>query len=187
MLKVGIIFAEGCEEGETLTIVDILRRAELPCEIVGLNQIEVTGSHAITIRCDCLLTEDVADYDLVILPGGYGGAKEMCSNPLLQNILKQRNQEGKKIAAICAAPLALSEAGILSGRTFTCYPTVADKIQQGTFKNEIVVIDNNLITSQGPATAYAFAYTLVDVLGGDSGTVKKRMAYFDAFQDKEGQ
>lgn len=187
MKKAAVIFANGCEEGEALTIVDIFRRAELTCDMVGLDSLEITGGHDITMRTDKILSEDLKEYDMVVLPGGYGGADAMAHSELLLNCLREMNEAGKFVTAICAAPIVLEAAGILEGRTFTCYPSTAMKISHGTRKDDKVVIDGNLITSQGPATAYAFAYKLVDALGSDSLTVKKRMAYFNAFDVKEDE
>jgi 4-methyl-5(b-hydroxyethyl)-thiazole monophosphate biosynthesis len=187
MKKAAVIFAQGCEEGEALTIVDILRRAELKCDMVGLDSREITGAHDVTMRTDKVLTEDAEDYDMIVLPGGYGGTDAMAASELLKTVLKNMNEKGKYIAAMCAAPIALDAAGLLEGKTFTCYPGTADKIHSGTRTDDKVVVDGNLITSQGPATAYAFAYRLADVLGADSLTVKKRMAYFNAFDVQEDE
>lgn len=87
----------------------------------------------------------------------------------------------------CAAPIALEQAGILENRNYTAYVGYQDIIKVGNFKEDIVVVDKNLVTSRGPATAYEFAYALVDVLGGDSIAVKKRMVYTNAFDVEEGK
>ena len=187
MTKAAVIFADGCEEGEALTIVDIFRRAEIQCDMVGLGSDEITGAHDIVMRTDKILNEDLKDYDMVILPGGYGGAAAMRDCGELIGYLQEMNQAGKKIAAICAAPIALERAGLLDGKKFTCYPSTGETIHSGTRLNDKIVVDGNLITSQGPATAYAFAYKCVDELGGDSLTVKKRMVYFNAFDVKEDE
>lgn len=187
MTKAAVIFANGCEEGEALTIVDIFRRAELTCDMVGLDSDEITGAHDIVMKTDKVLSDDLKDYDMVILPGGYGGADNMRNSDHLIALLQEMNRAGKKIAAICAAPIVLDRAGLLEGKTFTCYPSTAEKIASGTHSDNKIVVDGNLITSQGPATAYAFAYKCVDELGGDSLTVKKRMVYFNAFDVKEDE
>jgi len=183
MKQVAVITAPGCEEGETLTIVDIMRRAELNCDMVGLGSDEITGSHGITMKTDHILDEGLTDYDMVVLPGGYGGADAMCNDPLLLSLLQKMNSQRKFIASICAAALVLEKAGLLEGRNFTCYPTTALKIHCGNRVDDKVVIDKNLITSQGPATAYAFAYKLVEILGADALAVQNRMVYFNAFTE----
>ncbi len=187
MKRTAVITAPGCEEGETLTIVDILRRAEIQCDMISLSGEETTGAHGITIRTDGILDDTIADYDMIILPGGYGGADAMRHDEKLLRILQEMNEEGKHIAVICAASLVLEEAGLLEGRRFTCYPATAEKIHQGTYNDDVIVIDNNLITSQGPATAYAFAYKLAEILGADVLKVQNRMVYFNAFDETKSE
>ena len=186
MTKVAVITAQGCEEGETLTIVDILRRAEIPCEMVGLGAQEIAGTHHIAMRCDTVFDGTLDEYDMVVLPGGYGGSDAMRDNEELVTALRLADDRGAWICAICAAPEALGRAGLLEGKRFTCYPGVKDQIENpGTWVDAPVVQDGNIITGQGPAFAYAFAYALVDVLGYDALTVQNRMIYFNAF-DVEG-
>ncbi|MCF0116315.1 MAG: DJ-1/PfpI family protein [Erysipelotrichaceae bacterium] len=185
-MKTAVIFAPGFEEGEALTIVDILRRANIPCDIAGFME-ETEGAHQIVVKSDIIVSEELNDYDMVILPGGYDGSAYMRDNALLQGILKTRNEAGKWIAAMCAAPIALETAGVLDHHKYTAYVGYDKKIKAGTYLEDKVVVDGNLVTSRGPATVYAFAYKLVDVLGGDSLTVKKRMVYFNAFDVKEDE
>ena len=184
-MKTAVIFAPGCEEGEALTIVDIFRRAEIECDMIGLDQKDITGAHQITMRCDKVLGEDLKDYDMVILPGGYEGTDAMAAHAGLKASLQEMNRQGKYIAALCAAPEVLDQAGLLEGRKFTCYPTVAEKIRSGIRTDAVIAEDGNIITGKGPALAWAFAYRLVDVLGKDSETVKNRMVYYNAFDAKE--
>lgn len=186
MKNAAVIFANGCEEGEALTIVDILRRCEIDCRMVALDDIHVTGAHGIEMICDEVLEESL-DTDVIILPGGYEGVDNMKESSLLKDILKKRNENNQLIAAICAAPAVLNEAGILEGRTWTCYPGVADQISAGTYTAEKFVIDGSLLTAKGPAMALAFAYKIADLLGADSLSVKKRMVYFNAFDVKEDE
>ena len=184
MVKVAVIVAPGCEEGETLTIVDMLRRAEIDCEMVGLEAAEVAGTHHITMRCDTVFDGSLDAYDMVVLPGGYGGSDAMRDNEALIAALQKAAAEGKWVCAICAAPEALGRAGLLEGKRFTCYPGVKGQIENaGTWVDEAVVTDGNIICGQGPAFAYAFAFELVDALGGDSQTVKNRTIYYNAFGD----
>ena len=166
MKKAAIIIASGFEEGEALTIADIIKRAHLQCDLVGYEQ-EVKGGHEIIVRCDHILNETLLDYDMVILPGGYGGAEAMKNNPTLISYLQKAN--------------------LLVDKKFTAYQGYDQKIKQGTYLNDKVVIDSNIVTSRGPATAYGFAYKLVELLGGDDLAVKKRMVYFNAFDVKEDE
>ena len=185
MNKVAVIAANGCEEGEILTIVDILRRAQIEAELVGLESSVVTGSHGIVFACDRVLAMDVCEYDMIVLPGGYGGAAAMRDSNLLQAVLAKMDTESKWVTAMCAAPIALESAGILKSHKFTAYKGYDAKIQDGEFLEDIVVVDGNLITSRAPATTYRFAYKLVEVLGADWEAVAKRMIYDHAFTWKE--
>ena len=186
MAKVALITAPGCEEGETLTIVDMLRRAEIDCDMVGLGAQEIAGTHHIAMRCDTVFDGSLDAYDMVVLPGGYGGSDAMRDSDELIAALRAADERGAWICAICAAPEALGRAGLLEGKRFTCYPGVKDQIENpGTWVDAPVVHEGKLITGQGPAFTYAFAFALVDALGGDSQTVKNRTIYYNVF-DVEG-
>lgn len=186
MKKVAVIVAPGFEEGETLTIVDILRRANISCDMVGFHEI-VEGGHHISVKCDKTLNQDVIDYDMIVLPGGYGGVDYMKNREEFISILQEMNEKNKYICAMCTAPVVLEKANLLIDKKFTAYQGYDQKIKQGYYLQDKVVIDDNIVTSRGPATAYAFAYKLVDLLGGDSLAVKKRMVYFNAFDVKEDE
>ena len=116
MKKAAVIVAPGFEEGETLTIVDILRRAQIQCDMVGFEKV-VKGGHDIEVQCDQVLNEDIIDYDMVVLPGGYGGADAMRSCNQVIDILHQMNNQGKYICAMCAAPIVLEKAGLLKDKS----------------------------------------------------------------------
>ncbi|MGT2828228.1 DJ-1 family glyoxalase III [Streptococcus hillyeri] len=185
MVKVAVLVAPGFEEGETLTIADIVRRANIECDLVGTEE-NVTGAHDITLKCDKVIDDTLSsEYDMVVLPGGRPGADNLRDNELVIKAVREMDENGKWVAAMCAAPIALEKAGILEGRDFTGYIGYGEVIKTGNFKEDIVVVDRNLVTSRGPATAYAFAYALVDVLGGDSIAVKKRMVYTNSFDVEE--
>ncbi len=186
MNKAAIIVAPGFEEGETLTIVDIIRRANLQCDIFGFDKV-VEGGHKISIQCDKVLNDEVIEYDMIILPGGYGGVDNMKNSEKVITILQEMNRKGKYICAMCAAPIVLEKANLLENKKYTAYMGYDKKIKQGYYLENKVVIDGNIVTSRGPATAYAFAYKLVDLLGEDSLAVKKRMVYFNAFDVKEDE
>ena len=182
MKKAAVMIAPGFEEGEALTIIDIIRRAQISCEAVGLTDMTVTGAHDITVRCDRVLSMDVSGFDMIVLPGGIPGATNLRDRDLLMEVIRKMNEEGRYVCAMCAAPIALERAGVLEGKSFTAYVGYDEKIQAGTFKEDEVVIDGNIVTSRGPATSYAFAYELARLLGGDDEAVKKRMLYDHAFQ-----
>ena len=180
MSKVAVMLANGFEEIEALTVVDVLRRANITCEMVGLED-KVTGSHGIQVIPDSVFEEDLSDYDLVVLPGGMPGSANLRDNEVLIDELQGLNQAGKKLAAICAAPIVLNRAGLLSDKKFTCYDGVQEQIADGSYIKETVVVDGNIITSRGPATALAFSYHLVEILGGDAESLRKGMLYQDIF------
>lgn len=187
MIKVAVIAAQGCEEGETLTIVDIFRRAEIDCDMVGLDSFEVSGTHHISFRCDAMFDGSLDAYNMVVLPGGYGGTDNMLKSADLIDALQVSDARGAWVCAMCAAPEVLGRAGLLEGKNYTCYPGVVDKVENaGEWVDAPVVHDGNIITGQGPAFAYAFAYALVDALGVDSEVVKNRMIYYNAFAVEGG-
>lgn len=180
MKKVALILADGFEEIEALTVVDVLRRAGMTCNMLGFSPF-VTGSRGIVVKADALWQGDLEAYDMVVLPGGMPGATNLRDDQLLMTALKQMQEKGKYVAAICAAPLALAKAGILKERHFTCYDGTEEQIKDGHYQKETVVHDDKLITSRGPATALAFAYDLVDTLGGDADKLREAMLYKDVF------
>ena len=180
MAKVAVILADGFEEIEALTVVDVLRRANITCHMVGF-EAQVTGSHAIQVQADRVFDGDLSDYDLIVLPGGMPGSANLRDHELLIAELQKCEQVGKKIAAICAAPIVLNRAGLLKDKEFTCYDGVQEQIADGHYRKETVVVDGQLTTSRGPATALAFAYNLVEQLGGDADALREAMLYRDVF------
>lgn len=180
MKKVALLVANGFEEGEALFVVDILRRAGLEATIVStMDSLQVTGSHQITVVADRLLDKEIESYDMIVLPGGLPGATNLRDNKQVIELVQFFNQQQKYIAAICAAPIVLQEAGVVSGKTITSYPgeKYESLFKDSIYKEDIVVVDGHLITSRGPATTLPFAYTLVDVMGGNSEILKEGMLY----------
>lgn len=183
--KVAVLIAPGFEEGETLTIVDIIRRANITCHLFGFEK-QILGAHDIEVVCDDVMNDAIIDYDMIVLPGGYGNAEALKNSDQVMHILQEMDKQGKFVCAMCAAPIALERAGVLDGRNFTAYRGYDQKIKAGNYLDDIVVRDGNLMTSRGPATVYAYSYALVDALGGDSEAVKNRMVYYNAFK-REGE
>ena len=181
MPKVAVILANGFEEIEALTVVDVLRRANITCHMVGFED-TVTGSHAIQVQADRVFDGNLSEYDMIVLPGGMPGSAHLRDNEQLITELQKFEKIGKKVAAICAAPIALNQAGLLEGRNFTCYDGVQEQIVDGHYHKETVVVDGNIITSRGSATALAFAYHLVETLGGDAKALRNGMLYTDVFE-----
>ena len=180
MPKVAVILANGFEEIEALTVVDVLRRANITCHMVGFED-TVTGSHAIQVQADRVFDGNLSEYDMIVLPGGMPGSAHLRDNEQLITELQKFEKIGKKVAAICAAPIALNRAGLLEGKNFTCYDGVQEQIADGHYRKETVVVDGQLTTSRGPATALAFAYNLVEQLGGDANGLREAMLYRDVF------
>ena len=178
MTKVAVVFADGFEEIEALSPVDVFRRAGFDCSMLGLESASVTGSHGIQVAID----GDFADYDLVVLPGGMPGSTNLRDNETLIASLQEAAKVGKYIAAICAAPIVLERAGLLEGRKFTCFPGVEEQIASGEHQTDLVVVDGNIVTSRGAGTALAFAYALVDLLGGDGQQLAHTMVYDRLFK-----
>ena len=169
MKKVATILANGFEEIEALTIVDVLRRAGIDCDLVGMEE-TVTGSHQITVEVDRLWN-------------GMPGAANLRDNPELIAALQEESRKGKIISAICAAPIVLARAGLLKDKHYTCYDGFEEEIQDGHYQKETVVKDGNLLTSRGPSTALALAYALVEQFGGDAQSLRQGMLYQDVFGD----
>jgi len=180
MKKIAVMLAEGFEEGEALMIIDILRRANFQCDGTSLKGKMVTGSHGITVEADKELGNWIEDYDMIVLPGGLPGATNLRDNPaLITNIKKFHETKGKYIGAMCAAPMVLAKAGITAGKKVTSYPAdkYRDMFKDAHYIEEMVVIDEELITSRGPATTMPFAYAIIDLLGGNSSELKDKMLY----------
>ena len=161
--------AQGCEELETVTIIDILRRGEVEVVVAGLNAEPVTASRGVRLIPDATLDEALQrEYDMVALPGGAKGAENLANDPRITNVLKQMADKGKYTVAICAGPTVLAKAGLLAGKKATSYPAMLDQLEAANAQcvEDPVVQDGHVITSRGPGTAMDFALTLVDVLQG---------------------
>ena len=182
MAKVGVIFAQGFEEIEALTPVDVLRRAGIECDMIGLTDQTVTGSHAIPVLMDKAFDGSLSDYDMIVLPGGLPGAHHLRDHEGLIAALQKEAAAGKYIAAICAAPVVLNRAGLLEGKNYTCFPGQESNIQQGHHQTDLIVVDGKIVTSRGAGTAMAFSYKLVDLLGGDGNQLAHTMVYDQLFQ-----
>lgn len=184
--RAAVLLADGFEEGESLFVIDILRRASIGCDSVSIDQEMVRGGHDIYVKADRIISKEIFDdYDMVVIPGGMPGAANLRDSELVIEWVRKFDEEKKYVAAICAGPMVLKQAGISTGRTLTSYP--ADKyrdmfadaqyIDDNAKMEQMVVTDGNLITSRGPATTFPFAYKLVEVLGGDAETLKNGMLY----------
>ena len=181
MSKIGIFMADGCEEIEGLTVVDIVRRAKFEIDTISITgKKEVTSSHNVTFLTDTTAEEaDFTSYDGIVLPGGMPGTLYLGENEIVNRVIREFAAEGKLVAAICAAPSVLGQAGILEGRNATCHPGFEDKLLGANVKFEPVVCDGNVITSRGMGTAIPFALEIVRYFLDDAAVehVKTGLVY----------
>jgi protein deglycase len=172
--KAVILLATGFEEIEAISVIDILRRAGIEIIIAGVDGTSVTGSHGITVSADKKLSDIEPDFDAVILPGGMPGALHLHNSVEVNDFIKTAHSKGALIAAICAAPaVVLAPLGILDNKIATCYP--GDQVDFGKttrYKNKTVIVDGNIITSQGVGTAIEFGLAIVEKIIGKE-TAKK--------------
>ena len=167
MPKVLIPLAQGCEELEAVTIIDLLRRAEITVVTAGLDKEPVTASRKTVLIADTDLdTALQEDYDMVVLPGGLPGADYLDQDPRIRQLLTKMANSEKFTAAICAAPKVLASAGLLKGKQATAYPGVLQTNTETEITGDAVVTAGKVITSRGPGTAMDFALTLIEKLVG---------------------
>lgn len=166
-MKALVAIANGSEEMEAVIIIDTLRRAEFEVTVAGLTAGPIEASRGVKLVADVLWDEiDPNAFDILLLPGGFGGTEAFMQHAGVQQALRDFNAAGKWVGCICAAALALNEAGILAGKKFTCYPGVEQKLPADVQPvDEIVVVDRHLITSQGPGTAFEFALKVIAECG----------------------
>lgn len=169
MDKVYVFFAEGFEEIEALTVVDMLRRVKIETVMVSVTDTKaVTGAHGIKVETDGLFTDfTYEDGKMLVLPGGMPGTNHLMAHTGLKEVLLSYHESKKYLAAICAAPSVLGENGLLSGRHATCYPGFEEKLTGAEVMPDAVVIDGTVITSRGMGTAIPFGAALVSVLAGE--------------------
>ncbi|MFV1973383.1 MAG: DJ-1 family glyoxalase III [Thiohalobacterales bacterium] len=169
MANVLVPLAQGCEELEAVTVVDLLRRAGISVVTAGLDERAVTASRGMVLVPDMTLDEALGqDFDMVVLPGGLPGADHLENDARLGVLLKQMAAAGKYTAAICAAPKVLASSGLLDGKRATAYPGVLQSASVPGLDcvDQAVVTDDRVITSRGPGTAMDFALQLIEVLAG---------------------
>lgn len=168
MKKTAILFARGYEEVEALTVVDLLRRAKIGCDIISVaGSACVTGAHSISIGADRNFSEtDFSQYDGVILPGGMPGTTNLAADARVLALLRSFAAAGKLTAAICAAPTVLAKAGLLEGKKAVCYPGMEEQLTGANVSFDPVAVDGTVITSRGLGTAIPFALSIVQYFLG---------------------
>ena len=174
MARVLVPLAQGCEELEAVTIIDLLRRANIEVITAGLDEEPVIASRGVILVPDTTLDKAVnQQFDMIALPGGLPGADNLNLDQRVHNLLKEMAADGKYTVAICAAPKVLATAGLLDGKNATSFPGTLEKLQLAntTLVTDSVVQDGKIITSRGPGTAIDFALALIENL---SGTEKRK-------------
>lgn len=168
-MSILVPLAEGFEEIEAVTVIDVLRRGGIDvCPVSISKSANVLGSRGITVTADRIWDDiDWKSFDGIVLPGGGEGTKNLAADPRIAEVVRAFDKTGKLVAAICAAPMVLGFAGILRGRKATCYPSCEGPLGDAYVSDRKVVEDGNLITGQGPGTAMDFALALVRKLAGE--------------------
>jgi len=168
-IKVLVPVAEGFEEVEAFSIVDVFRRAGARVDVASIGELQVTSSHDVRIIADKLITDCIdEEYDLIALPGGIPGAENLRNSDVLIEILKKQNRENKLYGAVCAAPaVVLEHHGLLEGKKATCHPLFADKLSDDGHVTTSVVYDQNCVTSRGAGTSIEFALEMLGILLGE--------------------
>ena len=172
-----VFLAEGFEEVEALSPVDILRRGGVEVKTVGIAGKTVKGSHGISVLSDLTADEvTLSEIEAVILPGGMPGTLNLEKNSTVQEAIKFAHENGKLIGAICAAPSILGKAGLLAGKRATCFPGFEEYLSGAKYCDEPAVRDGNIITSRGAGAALEFGFFLLAALKGENAADELRLA-----------
>lgn len=159
-------FADGFEEIEMVALVDTMRRGGVDVVTAGVDGKAPIGAHGISVVADCVIgSVKAADFDMIVLPGGYKNTMTLAENAAVQALIKEFDAKGKLVGAICAAPIALDRAGVLKDE-YTCYTGISDSIKSSKFVEKNVVESGNILTSRGPGTAICFGLYIVEKLMG---------------------
>lgn len=180
--------ATGFEEVEALAPVDILRRGGIEIKTVSITgDLVVESAHGVGIRADLLFDEaNLASADLLMLPGGLPGATNLNAHEGLRRALTEHNAKGRRIAAICAAPLVLGGLGLLEGRRATCYPGFEKYMTGASYTAELFTTDGNITTGRGPAAVLPYSYAILEQLAGadTAKAVRDGMIYTQLMEEK---
>lgn len=168
MNTVYVFLADGFEEIEALTIIDVIRRADIPLVTVSISSDNiVTGAHNVPVKADKLFAEvDFSDSEMLVLPGGMPGSSNLQNFKPLIDLLREKNAANEKIGAICAAPMVLGSNGLLNGKEAVCYPGFEGKLTGAAVLKKPYITSHNITTSRGPATAMPFALEIVTRIKG---------------------
>jgi protein deglycase len=167
MKRICIPLADGFEEIEAVTLMDVFRRAGFNVMSCGVSGIQIRGSHDITVDADITLDAALEKaWNLVVLPGGMPGATNLRDDARIGKLLEKVSASGGYVGAICAAPIALAHFGFLAGKKATSYPSFAGQMKGAEYREERVVFDGRILTSRGPGTAMEFALAITELLAG---------------------
>ena len=177
MAKILEILASGFEEIEAVTPADIWRRLGFEVTLAGLDDMQITGAHGVTLECDALLDEVFdLEFDAVFLPGGMPGSINLRDSEIVCEIVKKMAEAGKVVSAICAAPMVLSQTGVLKNKRFTMYPGMMEFLAQGDIPvSDRAVRDGNVVTGKGPGAVFDFAVEVASALGVDASACCQAM------------
>jgi len=165
--RVLVPLAQGCEELEAVTIIDLLRRAGIEVVVAGLTDGPVTASRRVRLLPDMALDEALKlDYDMIALPGGLPGSDHLADDKRITAMLRQMNESGQFIGAVCAAPKVLARSGVLKGKMATAYPGVLQAEEHESITGDAVTRDGRVITSRSAGTVMDFALELIEALSG---------------------
>ena len=179
MIKAAVLMIEGYEESETIQIVDLLRRAGVETHTFRFQEEEyVLSMQGMYIKADKIFSDEVKDYDVIVVPGGRTAWQRFIDNQDVINTLQWFDQNNKLIAAMCSGTRVLEAAGVLKGKIVTGYTGYGDILTScKEFVEDVAVYDQNVITSQGPATPYPFAFKIMEALNIDPTPIKERLKY----------
>lgn len=188
MKPVYVFLANGFEDIEALAVVDILRRGKVDVKTVSISDKKsVESSHGVTVMADMLFGEaQTDDAAMLVLPGGMPGAANLNSHEGLRKALEKQNAEGRLIGAICAAPMVLGGLGILRGKKATCYPGFEQYLEGADCTGESVTVCDNIVTGNGPAAVFPFAYSILATLTDDdtANSVADGMQFFKMLDEQ---
>lgn len=179
-MKVAVYFAEGYEELEALTVVDVLRRAKIEVVMTGISKETVTSARDISVQMDTTIEKlNHDDIDMIVLPGGVPGTQNLEANSLVLENIKRFKEQGKWLAAICAAPSILGKLGLLMGEKATCYPGYEKYLEGCEYRDESTVVSHKIITGKGAGTSLAFAFGILENIQGKEAVdqLKKNMQF----------
>ena len=177
MKKVAVLFHDGFEVLEALSVVDVMTRANVTCTMVGMDKLEVESSHHIKVVMDCLCDENIETYDALVIPGGLPGATNLRDDKRVIDLVQKFNNANKIVAAICAGPIVFEKAGVIKDKKVTCFPGFEKELNSAIYQDTLVYQDGNIITGRGPAASLAFSYCILEALGIDSSNIQEGMQY----------